>query len=242
MKKRLTMSALVIAAACGLVVTGAVVMMRSARAEAAKEAAEFKSTSSTIDHVTVYQNNALVTRQVDVPAGTGTMELVVSPLPPQTVNTSLYSEGSEGLRVLTTRFRLRPIKEDTREEVRKAENQLKQLLEDGQKIQSDIKTLEENLKMIGKLEGFTAASATSATEKGKLDADQITNLSDYVMRQRADKAKELVAAQQKLAHNQEQMDFVRGQLRELSAGTSKVERDAIIVVDKTNQASINARV
>src|SRR5262249_2716825 len=122
MKKRLTTSALVIAAACGLVVTGAVVMIRSVRAEAAlkKEvaAAEFKSASSTIEHVTVYQNNALVTRLVDVPAGTGTLELVVSPLPPQTVNTSLYSEGSEGLRVLTTRFRLRPIKEDTRDEVR----------------------------------------------------------------------------------------------------------------------------
>src|SRR5262249_40935460 len=234
MKKRLMVPLCALAVVAGLVGAG-VATRNSAHAEAAKKGEagrELKLGSSRIAHVTVYQNNALVTREVDVPEGTGTLELVVSPLPAQTVNTSLYSEGSEGLRVLTTRFRLRPIKEDTREEVRKAEAQLKQLLEDGQKMQSDIKTLEENLKMISKLEGFTSASATSATEKGKLDADQITNLSDYVMKQRADKAKELVAAQQKMANNQEQIDFVRRQLRELSAGTSKVERDAIIVVDK----------
>ena len=43
--------------------------------------------------VTVYPQNALVTREVDVPAGQGRLELVVTPLPPATVNSSLYSEG-----------------------------------------------------------------------------------------------------------------------------------------------------
>src|SRR5258708_31234670 len=103
--------------AAGLLAAGSGVMMRTAQAEAKKkEAGEtFKLATSRIDHVTVYQNNALVTREVDIPEGAGTMELIVSPLPPQTVDTSLYSEGHEGLRVLTTRFRLRPVKEDTRE-------------------------------------------------------------------------------------------------------------------------------
>src|SRR5262249_46029047 len=223
-----------LAVVAGLVGAG-VATRNSAHAEAAKKgeaAPELKLASSRIAHVTVYQNNALVTREVDVPEGTGTLELVVSPLPPQTVNTSLYSEGSEGLRVLTTRFRLRPVKEDTREEVRKAEAHLKQLLEDGQKLQSEVRTFEDNMKMIAKLENFTTASATAATEKGKLDSKEITDLSDYVMKQRADKAKELVSLQQKMQVNQEQVDFVRRQLRELSAGTSKVERDAIIVIDK----------
>src|SRR5262245_30831775 len=75
--------------------------------------------------VTVYQNSARVTREVDVPEGTGTIELVVSQLPAQTVNTSLYSEGSDGLRVLTTRFRVRPMQEDAREEVRKIEAEIR---------------------------------------------------------------------------------------------------------------------
>src|SRR5215510_10469329 len=84
-----------------------------ARAEhkekAGPAAAAPKTATSRIIQVTVYQNNALVTREVDVPEGEGSFELVVTPLPPQTVNNSLYSEGADGIRVLTTRFRSRPI-------------------------------------------------------------------------------------------------------------------------------------
>src|SRR6516165_7654917 len=104
-----------------------------------------KAANSRIMHVTVYQNSALVTREVDVPEGQGTMEIVVTPLPPQTVNSSLYSEGTDGLRVLTTRFRMRPIKEDTREEVRKLEAKLRTQRDSVQKLQGEIKTVELNL-------------------------------------------------------------------------------------------------
>ena len=40
---------------------------------------------SRVTAVTVYQGNALVTREVLVPQGTGLMELVVTPLPPRTI-------------------------------------------------------------------------------------------------------------------------------------------------------------
>src|SRR5262245_10210616 len=121
---------------------------------------------SRVTHVTVYQNNALVTRQVDVPDGAGTFELVVTPLPPQTVNGSLYSEGTDGLRVLTTRYRTRPIQEDTREAVRKLEAQLKTLQAEQQQLQSDIQVAEQNIAMLGKLEAFTGANLQHQTEKG----------------------------------------------------------------------------
>jgi hypothetical protein len=242
MNKRRMISAAAVMAVAGLLAANSLMKTGEANAGKAKEPpAELKIAASRIVSVTVYQNNALVTREVDVPEGAGSMELVVSPLPSQAVNTSLYSEGSEGLRVLTTRFRLRPVKEDTREEVRKAEAQLKQLQEAAQKLQSEIKTAEENLKMVGKLEGFTAANTVSATEKGKLDGDQIITLSDYVMKQRTDRAKELVALQQQMTDNKEQSDFVGRQLRNLASGTSKVERDAIIVVDKSKAGAGKVR-
>ena len=83
--------------------------------------------SSRIVDVTVYQGQALVTREVTVPEGEGRIELVVTPLPPQTVESSLYTEGAEGLRVLSTRFRSRAVKEDTRQEVRAKEELIKKL-------------------------------------------------------------------------------------------------------------------
>src|SRR5262249_25955288 len=72
-----------------------------------------KLAASRVTAVTVYPNGALVTREVDVPDRPGLHELTVTPLPPTTVDSSLYTEGAEGIRVLTTRFRTRPILEDT---------------------------------------------------------------------------------------------------------------------------------
>src|SRR5437870_2502251 len=62
-------------------------------------AAAPKTATSRVTSVTVYQNTALVTREVEVPEGEGSLELVVTSLPPQTVNSSLYSEGTDGIRV-----------------------------------------------------------------------------------------------------------------------------------------------
>src|SRR5438105_2436127 len=56
-----------------------------------------KVAASKVSNVTVYPLSALVTREVDVPAGAGIVELTVSPLPPATIATSLYSEGVDGV-------------------------------------------------------------------------------------------------------------------------------------------------
>ena len=90
------------------------------RAQDAPKADPVKPAPSKIAGVTVYQNTALVTREVTVPDGVGTMEVIVSPLPPQTLQTSLYAEGTDGTRVLSTRFRTRAIliKEQRAEEVK----------------------------------------------------------------------------------------------------------------------------
>jgi hypothetical protein len=238
MWRRATLAVGLAATGLAAVVIGPGVTVWSAQPEPAKEDVPLapKTAPSRVVGVTVYQNSALVTREVDVPAGTGTLELVVSPLPPQTVDSSLYSEGGDGLRVLTTRYRMRPIQEDTREEVRKAQAQLQQLQRDGQKLQSDIKVAETNLQLLAKLETFTGANLQHQTEKGTLNSDGVMALARYVMDSRTDKAQALVALQQQLHTNQEQIQYVQRQLRDLTAGTSKTERDAVIVVDKQQAA------
>jgi hypothetical protein len=200
-----------------------------------------KTSGSRIVAVTVYQNTALVTREVDVPEGAGTVELVVTPLPDATVEGTLYSEGTDSIRVLTTRFRNRAIREDTREEVRKLEAEQRKLQVEAQKIQGDLKALGENMGLLTKMEGFTQANTTHATEKGNLNSDSAIALSKYVMEERANRAKEMVELQQKQQTNAEQAAFVQRQLQELAAGSSKTERDAVIVVDKKDGAAGKVR-
>jgi uncharacterized protein (TIGR02231 family) len=205
-------------------------------AKAADAKAMEKLAASRVTKVTIYPDSALVTREVDVPAGAGAIELIVSALPPQTVGTSLYSEGTDGIRVLMTRFRTQPVKEDIREDVRKAEEELKKLKTAADKLQADMDCVKLNMTMLTKLESFTEATTKTATEKATLNGETVITLSKYVMDQRGEKSKELVALQQQLETNKEQADFVRRQLQSLTAGSSKMERDAVIAIDKNNAA------
>jgi hypothetical protein len=210
----------------------------AAPAEAVRVAAfaepALKSARSRVSAVTVYQGNALVTREVEVPDGKGMIELVVTPLPPQTIDSSLYSEGTNGTRVLTTRYRSRAVKEDTRKEVRAKEEQIKRLQLEAQRLQKEVQVIEQNLQMLGKLENFTAATMQQLTEKGLLSSDTTIKLSKYIMEARAEKSAAQVELQQKIQANTEATAFATRELGELTAGSSRTERDAVIVIDKTN--------
>ncbi len=197
--------------------------------------------ASRIVAVTVYQGQALVTREVGIPEGEGVVEVVVTPLPAETVDNSLYTEGSEGLRVLSTRFRTRAVKEDTRQEVRALEESIKKLARDAQRLQEEAVVQEKDLQYLSKLEGFTATTLNGLTEKGRLDGEAILTLSRFVMDSRGVKSKLGGDLRQSLQANAEASDFAKRQLAELSSGTSRVERDALIVVQKTRREAGSVR-
>jgi hypothetical protein len=191
-----------------------------------------KLAASRIVKVVAYPNSALVTRDVDVPAGTGMIEITVPSLPVRTLKDSLYSEGTNGLRVLSTRYRMRPVFEDTREEVRKLEDTKKKLDLAAEQLKSEITTVKMNIKTLDGLEKFTMVATVSATEKGGLNGDTAINMIKYVMEQRVLKMKEQVDLEQELKKNDEQRQFVVLKLKDLTKGAAKEERDAIITVDR----------
>lgn len=197
-----------------------------------EEAPPPRPSASKITAVTVYQGQALVTREVSVPEGDGTVELVVTPMPAQAVDSSLYTEGTEGLRVLSTRFRTRAVKDDTRREVREKQEQIKQLKADAQRLQGEVAVQEQDLQYLRKLEGFTGTALTSLTAQGRLDGEAILALSKFVMESRGAKSHAETDLRQQLQANAEAAEFAGRQLAELSAGSSRIERDAVIVVQK----------
>src|SRR5207247_8263426 len=130
---------------------------------AAAQPAGAKIAKSRIDKVTVYPNSALVTREVEVPAGVGLVELTITPMPDQIVPSTMYSEGGDGLRVLTTRFSTRQVLEDTSKERRELEAEMEKNLVAASKIEAEIANLQQNMNLLAKLE--------SVTEKGKHTGD-----------------------------------------------------------------------
>ena len=179
---------------------------------------------SRIDKVTIYPSNALITREVEVPAGAGLVELIIAPMPDQIVPSTMYSEGGEGLRVLTTRFSTRQVLEDTSEERRKLEAEKEKYDVSGARIASEIVNLAKNVEMLTKLE--------SVTEKGKYTGDEVIAMARFVMEQRLEKAKELVALHEHKRLNDVQLQFLQRKMAELGRGGGRMEREAVIVVDR----------
>jgi uncharacterized protein (TIGR02231 family) len=200
-----------------------------------------KAAPSRIVAVTVYPTSALVTREVDVPAGAGLAELIVTPLPSPTVQSSLYAEGTEGVRILSTRFRIRPVQADTREDVRRLQEELVELQRTQDRAETDMKSIQGTQQYLGKLENFTAANTMHAAEKGGPNSDSTIALSKYLIETRQEKARELIALQHKVQILTEKMEFARRKLNELTASPSRTEQDAVIVVDRANAGATKVR-
>ncbi len=82
-------------------------------------AAQVPETRGRIEGVTVYRVQALVTRVIEIPAGAGVRDIVVTDLPPAIEPASLHAEGeTPGVGVRSVLFRTQPVCVDVRDEVR----------------------------------------------------------------------------------------------------------------------------
>jgi len=219
-------------AVAGLIALGLIAASRMTAKPEAASAGEVAA--SKLVAVTVYPNSALITREVEVPPGNGFVELTVTPLPSTTLNGSLYTEGTEGIRVLTTRFRSRAILEDTREDVRKLQDELKQLQFSREKLEAEVKAMVANTMTVTKMEGFLQVTTVQSTEKGNLNSESAIALAKHIRESRLEQAREQVDLMQKIQANQERSEFGQRKLKELSSGVARTERDAIIAVERTN--------
>jgi hypothetical protein len=197
---------------------------RAQEANDADQQSTSKFAKSRIDKVTVYPSNALVTREVEVPDGSGLIELVISPMPNQIVPSTMYSEGSVGLRVLTTRFTTRQVLEDTSEERRKLEADQEKYQVVSARIASDMNNLQKNMELLSKLEAVAQHTGHSG--------DEVIAMAKYVMEQRVEKAKDMVAVQEQKRLNDIQLAFIQRKMAELGRGGGRMERDAVVVVDR----------
>ena len=189
-----------------------------------------KIARSRIDKVTVYPNSALVTREVEVPAGTGLVELTVTPMPDRIVPSTMYSEAGDGLRVLTTRFTTRQVLEDIpassyRLQARSGAWRKYPGHRGQDRFGDEPAACTKNMELLSKLETVTA-------DRARRTGDEVIAVSKYVMEQRTEKSKEMVALKEQKRLNDIQVNFIQRKMGELGQGSGRMEREAVIVVDR----------
>jgi hypothetical protein len=238
--KAIALAAVVLALAVGAVTPGWAQPAPGGAAAAANDVV----IKGRVDAVTVYRGQALVTRVVDLPAGAGLGEIVVSELPERIVPGSIFAEagaGAEGVEVRSVRYRERPVGADVREEVRKLDDEIQSLSDKQAAVSKQLQLLQEERTYLDKLSNFAAPTATVEMTKGVLNAEQLKSLTTFQFDQR----KAIADQELKLAKDQrdlnEQLSVVQRKRSDVTGRSSKTLREAVVFVSRKAGGSVRVR-
>jgi hypothetical protein len=199
----------------------------------AAQAAAPQSVPGTIDEVTVYRGQALVTRLVDVPGPAGPREVVVGGLPERIQPGSIYAEGAGGITVNSVSFSVRPVEKDVRADVQKYDDQIRALQDKISANQRKTQLNQSNKDYLAKLETFTAATSNVELSKGVLNADTLVKLTQFQFEQRqvlSDSDMKLALEQRDL---NEQLQTLQRARSQVAGSSSKLEREAKVSLTLT---------
>ncbi|MGH7133756.1 MAG: mucoidy inhibitor MuiA family protein [Phycisphaerales bacterium] len=184
-----------------------------------------------VDAVTVFRGQALVSRVVDVPGAAGLREIVVTNLPDAVLPASLYAEAEGGAEIRSVSYRVRPIAEDARDEVRKLEDQLRQTRDALDQAKRKLALLDHNAEYLNKLEAFIGGTGTVEMGKGVLNPETISKLSDYLFTTRNTQLVTGDKLRLDIRALEEQERLTDRQLKTITARTSRTAREAIVLVN-----------
>ncbi|HEX4124705.1 MAG TPA: mucoidy inhibitor MuiA family protein [Tepidisphaeraceae bacterium] len=202
---------------------------------AVASAADPLEAAGKIDAVTVYRGQALVTRRVDVPGPVGLKEVVVTGLPEQVVPGSLFAEADAGagIEVRSVRYRTRPVLQDVRDDVRKLDDQIRAVQDDQTANTRQQQVDSERKVFLDKLEDFAAPTASMELTKGVLNADTLKTLTLFIFDQRQALASDDLKLAKESRDLNEQLAVLQRQRDDLTAGASKLVREAVVFANFT---------
>lgn len=182
--------------------------------------------------VTVFQGQALVTREVVLPEGEGLLEAIITSLPDGLMPGSLYAEPGPGVEVRSVRTRVRPVEADDRDDVRELEERLRELRFEKQGLGRRQQLLQRRDGYLNQLESFTAAAGKSDLDKGALDAEALAKLTTLVFAEREEVMRMRVDLQRDAQVNQEEITLLERQLKTLAQGANRSSREAVVFLNK----------
>lgn len=190
-----------------------------------------------ITDVTVYRGQAMVTRVIGVdgsgPGGgaRGLREVVVTDLPEALLPGSLFAEGDDGAMVRSVRYRVRPVAQDAREQVRELEGKVRAKQDEIDAVNALKAVDDAHRAQLDKMELFVAPTATSELKAGVLNAETLQKLVQFNHDQRGELAEREVERAIKLRTLGEELVLLQRELGTLTAGTSRSVREAVVFVD-----------
>ena len=193
-------------------------------------------TTGTIDAVTVYRGQAMVTRLVEVPAGEGLRRVVVESLPAAIESGSIYAESRGELTVRSVRYRTRPVREDVRQAVREIDKQFEQTQRQIEQVENQRATLDQQKSLVKALESFTAPSADWELSHGVLDAKALQSIAQFLFDQRQRINEKRLTLQFEKEDLEDELHQLSREREQLTQTSSKTMREAVVFLESTGEA------
>lgn len=196
---------------------------------------EGKAVAGTITEVTLYQGTALVTREIEIPAGpAGPLEILVSPLPTATDPSTVFADKAEGVEIRSVSCRTRPADQavERQGEVARLEAAI---LEAEQKIanaRNEIALRRIRQEFLRSLGDFVAPATSQEMAHGVLQADELAKVTQMHFKEYETASQEILQLGFDIAADQKSLDLVRIERDQLAAGPP-VTFDAVVYLEKT---------
>jgi uncharacterized protein (TIGR02231 family) len=194
-----------------------------------------------VESVVLFRGQAQVTRLVPVTAPAGAVALTVVGLPESVVGESLSASTGADLQVRAVRFRTRAVAAAPTEEVRALEQQIAAAEKKMRANTRMQKVAVEKQAYVANLGGFVAPTTKVELSKGVLDAKALQGVTKLVFEQRDMLAAELGKLDEEARVLKEELSLLQRKRGEITRGTSKAEREAVIFLDKTGDAASTLR-
>lgn len=195
-----------------------------------------------VSAVTVYQGQALVTRDVELPAAKGLLEAVITNLPENVIPGSLFAEPADGVQIRSVRFRARPVEEDVRQEVRDLDEQIQTIDDQLAAIREERNVLNARRTYLTQLEQFSAVTSQLELKNGVLNADTLQTLTEFLFAQRNTISKrELELAQEERQRNQER-NLLSRKRDTITAGSARTVREAVVFINAPQPGNARLRI
>jgi len=194
--------------------------------------AQAETITGEISSVIVYRGQALVTRTIEVDSAKGLSELVVVDLPARIVPESLYSQAGDGITVLSVRYREKAVREDTRQEVKKLDNEIEQMRRQLKHADRDRKHVSNVWAKYDPFWKLTLNSANSDLDRGLLQFEPIEKLTGYLEAKYNEMHKKGLALEDTIDELKKELGLLERKRKTLAAGHSRTQREAVVYLNK----------
>ncbi|MCM2371257.1 DUF4139 domain-containing protein [Aporhodopirellula aestuarii] len=195
-----------------------------------------------ITDVTLFRDSALVTRSValtaDQPLGPGAHEVLVTGLPEQLIVSSVFAEGSDSISIRAVRVVQEPIGESARDEVQELDNRLEEIGLELARLAKAREVAQRNLTTLDQMIAFTRHAADTDLNAGVLDAEAMTHLLTYSMRQRAELNESLFDFENETNELNEHRTQVTRERSRLTDGSRNTRYEARVFIDVAEDGAV----